>query len=93
MTRGVPDAIATATIADSLKIGVRKSIFGLVEPLTDREHEVLWLEDIGLSNPEIAARLNRSEETVKKHITNMYSKLGVKTRAEALARGHELGLL
>jgi LuxR family maltose regulon positive regulatory protein len=65
----------------------------LVEPLTDREVEVLQLIVAGLSNREIATELYLAMGTVKKHITNIYGKLGVKRRAQAIARARELNLL
>lgn len=66
---------------------------GLVEPLSPREVEVLLLVDQGLSNPEIAARLVIAESTVKTHINNIYAKLGVKTRVQAVRQARDLGLL
>lgn len=66
---------------------------GLVERLTPREQEVLLLLCQGLSNDEIADRLVISIYTVKKHIGNIYGKLGVTHRAQAVARAHELGLV
>jgi DNA-binding CsgD family transcriptional regulator len=65
----------------------------LVEPLSSREIEVLRLIDQGLSNMEIANRLTLAQSTVKTHINNIYSKLEVQTRVQAIKRGHELGLL
>ena len=65
----------------------------LVEPLTDREIEVLQLIKIGCSNNEIAEKLFISIATVKRHISNIYSKLGVKSRTQAIAIGIELKIL
>jgi LuxR family maltose regulon positive regulatory protein len=65
----------------------------LVEPLSARELEVLRLVDAGLTNAEIAARLVVATSTVKTHINNLYGKLGVQTRTQALKRARELGLL
>jgi DNA-binding CsgD family transcriptional regulator len=64
----------------------------LVEPLSARELEVLQLVDQGLSNQEIAARLNIAASTVKTHINNIYSKLEVQTRTQAIRRARDLGL-
>jgi LuxR family maltose regulon positive regulatory protein len=65
----------------------------LVEPLSEREIEVLHLLAEGLTNPEIAARLFLSLNTVKVHARNIYGKLNVHNRTQAVARSQELGLL
>ena len=65
----------------------------LVEALSERELEVLRLIAEGLSNGEIAARLYISLSTVKGHAANIFGKLGVKNRTQAVARGRTLGLL
>jgi LuxR family maltose regulon positive regulatory protein len=65
----------------------------LVEPLSEREVEVLSLIADGLSNQEIAGRLHISLSTVKGHTSNVYGKLGVHKRTQAVARGKELGIL
>jgi len=64
-----------------------------VEPLSDREIEVLNLIAQGLSNKEIAERLVIAEGTAKNHVSNILSKLNAKDRAHAVMRGKELGLL
>jgi LuxR family maltose regulon positive regulatory protein len=65
----------------------------LVEPLTARELEVLKLLAQGCADKQIAERLVISRETVHKHLKNVYEKLDVHSRTEAIARGHEVGLL
>jgi LuxR family maltose regulon positive regulatory protein len=65
----------------------------LAEPLSQRELEVLELINQGLANKEIATRMTVAPATVKAHIRNLYGKLGVSRRTEALARARELGLL
>jgi LuxR family maltose regulon positive regulatory protein len=65
----------------------------LPDPLTKREEQILELLAAGLTNPEIAGQLFISTETVKKHASNIYGKLGVSTRTEAAARARELHLL
>ncbi|HYF95317.1 MAG TPA: LuxR C-terminal-related transcriptional regulator [Symbiobacteriaceae bacterium] len=65
----------------------------LAEPLTDREREVLRLIAGGLTNPEIGARLYISEATVKRHVYNIFGKLEVTHRTQAVMRARELGLL
>jgi LuxR family transcriptional regulator, maltose regulon positive regulatory protein len=66
---------------------------GLVEALSERELEVLALIARGLTNAEIAAELVIALTTVKGHTTNIYGKLGVHTRTQAVARARALGLL
>jgi LuxR family maltose regulon positive regulatory protein len=65
----------------------------LVEPLSKRELEVLALIAEGLSNPEIAARLYLSVNTLRAHSTNIYQKLDVHSRVQAVMRAQQLGLL
>jgi LuxR family maltose regulon positive regulatory protein len=65
----------------------------LVEPLTERELEVLGLIAQGLSNREISERLVVALTTVKGHNHRIYGKLQVQRRTEAVARARELGLL
>jgi LuxR family transcriptional regulator, maltose regulon positive regulatory protein len=65
----------------------------LVEPLTAREMDVLMLLREPLSNKEIASRLYLSPSTVKRHTINLYGKLGVHSRSEAVAAATNLGIL
>jgi LuxR family maltose regulon positive regulatory protein len=65
----------------------------LIEALTDRELEVLDLISRGYSNQDIVDALVISLNTVKKHASNIYGKLGVRSRTQAVARAQELGLL
>ncbi len=69
------------------------SDLGLVEPLTPREREVLSLIAEGQTNGEIAERLCLTVNTVKVHIKNIYGKLLVKNRTQAIHRAQELCLL
>jgi LuxR family maltose regulon positive regulatory protein len=66
---------------------------GLIEPLSERELEVLALIAEGLTNPEIASRLFLALNTVKGHTRSIYGKLGVHNRTQAVARARALGLL
>lgn len=65
----------------------------LPEPLSQREQEVLALIHQGLANKDIARAMAVAPATVKAHIRNLYGKLGVGRRTEALARARALGLL
>lgn len=62
-----------------------------VEPLTERQTEVLRHLSHGLSNKEIALRLNISEQTVKSHVHNLLNKLHVSSRTQAALYGVHLG--
>jgi DNA-binding NarL/FixJ family response regulator len=66
---------------------------GLVEPLSAREIEVLRLAAQGLTNKAIGARLNISDRTVQGHLANVYGKLAVGNRTEAVTRAMQLGLI
>ncbi len=65
----------------------------LIEPLSQRELEVLQLIAEGLTNQEIASRLFLSQNTVKVHTRNIYGKLGVHNRTQAAARAKDLKIL
>jgi LuxR family maltose regulon positive regulatory protein len=65
----------------------------MLDPLTPRELEVTRLICQGHSNAEIARQLVVAVSTVKKHTTHIYDKLGVRSRAQAIARAHDLGLV
>ena len=65
----------------------------LLEPLTEREREMLRLLLAGASNREIARRLVVSVNTVKRHVYNLCGKLGVQSRTQAIARARTLNLL
>ena len=73
--------------------GPSYDISPLVEPLTPRELEILKLLRGPASNKEIARMLNISYETVRRHTANIYGKLGVNGRWNAVARAEELNLL
>ena len=65
----------------------------LIEPLTEREMEVLRLLAEGLSNKEIAGRLVITEGTVKNHVSNLIAKLNVRDRTQAILKAQEYGLI
>jgi DNA-binding NarL/FixJ family response regulator len=60
--------------------------------LTEREREILELVAQGRSNPEITAQLVLSPKTVRNHVSNIFSKLQVRDRAEAIVRAREAGM-
>lgn len=64
----------------------------LPDPLSERELTIMRLISAGLSNPEIATQLVVSTETVKWHVKNVFRKLSVDNRAQAVARARSLGL-
>jgi LuxR family maltose regulon positive regulatory protein len=90
LARGVmPDYVGRLLAAFDQAVGAQL----LIEPLTGRELEVLSLLAAGLRNQEIADQLVISLATVKRHISNIYGKLGVSHRTQAIARARALGLL
>jgi LuxR family maltose regulon positive regulatory protein len=68
-------------------------VAGLVEPLTAREVEVLGLLAAGAHNRAIAEQLVVTPETVKKHLSHLFDKLGAANRTQAVTRARQLGLL
>ena len=60
--------------------------------LTDREHQVLDLLAGGQSNASIATRLSITDKTVRNHVSNIFTKLSVADRAQAIVRAREAGL-
>jgi len=71
----------------------KSSPHALIEPLSDREREILRLIVSGASNREIADKLCLAEGTVKNHITNILAKLAVRDRTQAALRAIEMGIL
>src|SRR5258707_5579334 len=65
----------------------------LAEPLTRRERDILALLAQGHTGPEIAQELTIAVSSVKWHTQHLYSKLGVNSKKQAVARARELGLL
>ena len=79
--------------ARTSRVAGRTSESGEGAPLSNREREILALLADGLINKQIAARLGISTNTVKTHLELLFDKLGVATRAEAVATGVKRGLL
>jgi DNA-binding NarL/FixJ family response regulator len=87
-------SVLDATLAQKLFTRIaRKEEDSLVEPLTDREHEVLTLTAKGLTNKVIAVQLGISDRTVQNHLANIFSKLQADSRTEAVMRAVSLGLI
>jgi len=77
----------------SERTGQPRMVQPLLDPLSERELEVLCLMIQGDSNQKIAETLVLSIDTVKRHVSNIFSKLGVHTRVQAVAQARSLGLL
>jgi LuxR family maltose regulon positive regulatory protein len=86
-------ADAQAGGMDGMLRSIAQPLERFQEPLSERERQVLSLIAAGLSNQELAARLYLSLHTVKVHTRNIYGKLGVTSRTQAVARGRALGIL
>jgi DNA-binding NarL/FixJ family response regulator len=88
-------SVAAKVVAEFARLtaGTKGPVPPLVEPLSDREHEILILIANGASNREIANGLFLAEGTVKNHITNILGKLGVRDRTQAALKAREMGLV
>jgi ATP/maltotriose-dependent transcriptional regulator MalT len=84
---------AASSLSQTVSPPIRQEEQALFEPLSDREQEVLALVAQGLKNQEIADQLFVTLSTIKAHSNNIYRKLDVKNRVQAVARAQELGLL
>lgn len=91
-------SIVKPAVTERMMHGLRqvKTEFSSLEhpdPLTERETEILRLMAGGYSNKEIANALNVAEGTVKNHVSNILSKLGVRDRTRAVLKAFELGVI
>jgi LuxR family maltose regulon positive regulatory protein len=86
-------AFDESAMDDPLKSKESVSTTLMVEPLTQRELEILKLLNAGQSNQEIAQALVISPLTVKRHVSNIYTKLGVSGRLKAVTKAKALGIL
>ena len=89
----IPEMTASESVSTSHPSAEKKSSFELVEDLSARELEVLELISHGYSNEAISKKLFLSLGTVKWHTTNIYGKLGVRSRTRAVALARELNIL
>ena len=88
-------SVAAKVVAEFARLtgNNRGRISALIEPLSEREREILILIANGASNREIANQLFLAEGTVKNHITNILGKLGVRDRTQAALKAKEIGLV
>jgi DNA-binding NarL/FixJ family response regulator len=87
-------SVAAKVVAEFSRLApARLPVTALVEPLSDREREVLRCLGQGMSNKEIAVALGIAEGTAKNHMTNIMGKLGVLDRTQAALRARDLGLV
>jgi DNA-binding NarL/FixJ family response regulator len=68
-----------------------RGTFPLLDDLTTREREILEVVAEGLDNYEVAARLDISEKTVRNHVSTIFSKLQIRSRAQAVALARDAG--
>ena len=84
-------------VSNLARDGIRESqhgdVAGILQPLTERELEILRLMASGIGNREIAAALALSEGTVKNHVSSIFSKLAVSDRTKAVLRAIAMGLV
>lgn len=90
----IEPSVARKVVAElaRLRLAEPQSPSSLVEPLSEREQEILRLVARGLTNREIAQRLFLAEGTVKNYVTNILSKIGARDRTQAAVRARDLGL-
>jgi len=88
-------SVAAKVVAEFARLTSKPAMNGraLVEPLSDRELEILGMIADGANNREIAGTLFLAEGTVKNHVTNIISKLGVRDRTQAALKAREIGLI
>jgi DNA-binding NarL/FixJ family response regulator len=88
-------SVAAKVVAEFARLSRKaaRSADSLIEPLSERELEVLRLIARGASNREIAERLFLAEGTVKNHITNILGKLGARDRTQAALKAKDIGLV
>lgn len=88
-------SIAAKVVAEFARLTTKRSppAQALIEPLSEREQEILALIATGATNREIGNQLFLAEGTVKNHVTNVLGKLGVRDRTQAALKAREMGLI
>lgn len=89
-------SVAAKVVAEFTRMAAKtgkKVADDLVEPLSERELEILQCVATGASNREIANQLFIAEGTVKNHVTNILGKLGVRDRTQAAIKAKDMGLI
>jgi len=88
-------SVAAKVVAEFARLSARTAAVtkSLIEPLSERELEILHLIARGASNREIASGLFIAEGTVKNHVTNILAKLGVRDRTQAAIKAKDIGLV
>ena len=88
-------SIAAKVVAEFARLTTKRSppAQALIDPLSDREQEILALIATGATNREIGNQLFLAEGTVKNHVTNVLGKLGVRDRTQAALKAREMGLI
>ena len=91
----IEPSVARKVVAEFARLApaTPQAIEELIEPLSEREIEILKLVSQGMKNKEIAARLYLAEGTVKNYVTSILQKIEARDRTQAVIRGRELGLL
>ena len=93
LQEGVVGTLTLLSAAGSPTLAAPSPAGSLLEPLTERELDILRLLVTGLSNAAMARELIITVGTVKSHVNHIYGKLGVNSRTQAIARAHTLHLL
>jgi DNA-binding NarL/FixJ family response regulator len=88
--KSVLDAVLAQRLISKLS---SKETPALIEPLTDRELQILSLAGKGLTNKAIGVQLSISDRTVQNHLSNVFNKLQAESRTEAVMRAVSLGLI
>jgi DNA-binding NarL/FixJ family response regulator len=91
----IQPSVARKVVAEFARVAppARDGAAGLAEPLSEREIEIARLLADGLTNRQIAGRLNLAEGTVKNYVSSLLSKLDARDRTQAAIRARELGLI